>query len=86
MSTLTVNLSLPGPTVTTQATQDWTLGNQIDQAGAALVRVGQGIVTMGVWAIILVVPVGVGLLILLGLFFLVRRIGRRGTRTQAPAA
>ena len=58
MSTLTVNLSLPGPTVTTQATQDWTLGNQIDQAGAALVRVGQGIVTMGVWAIILVAAGG----------------------------
>ena len=82
MSTLTVSMSLAGPTVTTQATQDWTLANQIDQAAAALVRIGQGIVTLGVWAVIVVVPVGLGLLILLGLLVIARRIGRRGQRTE----
>jgi hypothetical protein len=86
MSTLSVTFSLPGPTVTTQATQDWTLGSQVDQAAAALVRIGQGIVTLVVWAVIVVVPVGIGLLILLVLFMIARRIGRRGNRTEAPAA
>lgn len=86
MSTLTLTLSLPGPTVTTTATQNWTLGDQVDQAAAALVRIGQGIVTIGVWAVIVALPVAVGLLVLFLLYLIVRRIVRRGSRTEAPAA
>jgi hypothetical protein len=86
MSTLTVTMSLPGPTVTTQATQDWTLGDQVDQAVAALVRIGQGIATIGVWAVIVALPVAFGLLVLFVLYVIARRAFRRGNRTEAPAA
>ena len=85
MSTLTVSMSLPGPTVTVQATQDWTLGDQVDQAAAALVRIGQGIATIVVWAVIVALPVAFGLLVLFAFFAVARRLARRGNRTEAAA-
>jgi hypothetical protein len=86
MSTLQVTFQLPTTTVTTQATQDWTLGSQVDQAVAALVRVGQGLATMAVWLVIVVLPVGIGLLVLLAIAVLARRIARRGRRNAVAAA
>ena len=86
MSTLTVSLTLPGPTVTTQATQDWTLSKQVDEAAAALVRIGQGIATMAVWAVVVVIPVAIGLLVLFVLYLLGRRISRRGSKPEAAAS
>ena len=83
MSTLTVTFQLPGKTVTSQATQDWTLGSQVDEAAAALVRIGQGLATMGVWALVVVLPIGFGLLILLALLTLARRILGRGRNRSA---
>jgi hypothetical protein len=83
MSTLTVTFQLPSKTVTSQATQDWTLGSQVDEAAAALVRIGQGLATMGVWALVVVLPIGFGLLILLALFTLARRILGRGRNRSA---
>jgi len=83
MSTLTVIFQLPSKTVTTQATQDWTLGGQIDQAGAALVRIGQGLVTIGVWLVVVALPIGLAVLILLAIVTLLRRIVRRGKRSDA---
>ena len=80
MSTLTLELSLPAPTVTTQTTEGWTLADQVDQAGAALVRIGQGLATIGVWAIVVVLPVAFGLLVLFVLFLIARRVTRRGAR------
>jgi len=56
MSTLTVTFQLPAQTVTTQATQDWTIGNQIDQSRRGAVRIGQGLATIGVWILIVVLP------------------------------
>lgn len=85
MSTLTVTFQMPAKTVTTQATQDWTLGNQIDQAGAALVRIGQGLATMAVWIAIVVLPLGLAVLLLLGLAKLTRRISGRGRSRNAAA-
>jgi Domain of unknown function (DUF4349) len=84
MSTLTVDFSLPATTVTTQAAQDWSLGNQVDNAVAALVRIGQGLATLAVWAVIVVLPVGVALLVLAGLWLALRRISRR--RSDVAAA
>jgi hypothetical protein len=87
MSTLTVTFQMPAKTVTTQATQDWTLGNQVDQAGAALVRIGQGLATMAVWIAVVVLPLGLALLLLLALAKLTRRIvGRGGSRNAAVGA
>jgi hypothetical protein len=83
MSTLTVTFQLPAKTVTSQATQDWTLGSQVDEAAAALVRIGQGLATMGVWALVVVLPIGFGLLILLAFLTLVRRILGRGRNRSA---
>jgi hypothetical protein len=78
MSTLTVTFQLPAKTVTSKATQDWTLGSQVDEAAAALVRIGQGLATMGVWALIVVLPIGFGVLVLLAILAIVRRVLRRG--------
>ena len=87
MSTLTVTFQLPSKTVTSQAAQDWTLSGQIDQAGAALVRVGQGLVTIGVWLLVVVLPIGFAALFLLAIVALLRRIFRRGKRSDvAPNA
>jgi hypothetical protein len=87
MSTLTVTFQLPSKTVTTQATQDWTLSGQIDQAGAALVRIGQGLATIGVWLLVVVLPIGFAVLFLLAIVALLRRIFRRGKRSDvAPNA
>ena len=87
MSTLTVTFQLPSKTVTTLATQDWTLSGQIDQAGAALVRIGQGLATIGVWFLVVVLPIGFAGLFLLAFMALLRRIFRRGKRGDvAPNA
>lgn len=86
MSTLTVTFQLPTRTVTTQAAQNWTLGAQIDEAGAALVRVGQGLVTIAVWICVVVLPLAFAGLVLLGFVTLIRRIFGRGRRRDAAAA
>jgi Domain of unknown function (DUF4349) len=86
MSTLTVSFQLPTKTVITEATQDWTLYGQIDQAGAALVRIGQGLATLAVWAVVVVLPVAVVLAVLLGFMVAVRRIRRRAGRGAVAAA
>lgn len=87
MSTLTVTFQLPSKTVTTQAAQGWTLSGQIDEAGAALVRIGQGLATIGVWLLVVVLPIGLAALFLLAIVALLRRIIRRGKRTDiAPSA
>jgi len=87
MSTLTVSFQLPSATVTTQAAQDWTLGSQVDQALAALVRIGQGLATIAVWFLIVAVPSAIGLLILFGLWKLARRArGRDRSKAETPTA
>jgi hypothetical protein len=86
MSTLAVTFMTPGETVVTQATQGWDLGSQIDQAVAALVHIGQGLATIAVWAVIVGVPAVVGLIVLLALLWIVRRIAGRGRRApETPA-
>jgi cell division protein FtsL len=80
MSTLTVTFQLPSKTVTTQAAQGWTLSGQIDEAGAALVRIGQGLATIGVWLLVVVLPIGFAVLLLLAIVALLRRIFRRDKR------
>jgi hypothetical protein len=86
MSTLAVTFQLPTKTVITTATQDWTLGSQIDQAGAALVRIGQGLATIVVWLGVVVVPLGLALLILFGIWKIARRIRSRGRGSAAVQA
>jgi Ca-activated chloride channel family protein len=80
MSTLTVTFQLPSQTVINQTAQGWTLSGQIDEAGAALVRIGQGLATIGVWFLVVVLPIGFAALFLLGFVALLRRVFRRGKR------
>jgi hypothetical protein len=84
-STVTVTFQLPNTTIITQATQDWTLSGQIDQAGAALVRIGQGLATIAVWLVVVLLPLGLALLLLLGIAMATRRVLGRGGRRNAPA-
>jgi hypothetical protein len=88
MSTLSVSFQLPAKTQTTQVTKDWDLGKEIDKAVAQLVKVGQGLASVAVWAFVVGLPIAIGLLILLGLLWLCVRIFRRfrGAKGQAPAA
>ena len=83
MSTLSATFSLPGKTVVTQATQEWDLGKQIDQAAAALVHIGQGLATIAVWAVVVGLPIIVGALVLMALLWLVRRLTGRSRRRGA---
>jgi hypothetical protein len=85
MSTLTVDFQLPAKTVTTLATQGWALGQQIDEAGAALVRIGQGMATIVVWVLVVVLPLAVAGLALFGIAALGRRVLGRGRRRNAAA-
>lgn len=85
MSTVAVTFTLPNETVTTQTAQGWQLGGQIDQAVAQLVRIGQGLVTIVVWAVIVGLPVLLALLILFVAWRLSRRLmGRRPRADAAP--
>ena len=85
MSTLTVTFSLPGQTVTTQATQEWSLGAQVDEAGAALIHIGQGLATIGVWVLIVGLPVVIGIAVLMGIAWILRRLFGRRRRATASA-
>ena len=85
MSTLTVSFSTPGQTDTTQAAQGWDLGSQIDQAAATLVHIGQGLVTIIVWAVVVGLPVGIGLALVWAMWWVARRIARRRRGAVAAA-
>ena len=85
MSTLTVSFSTPAETDTTQAAQGWDLGAQIDQAVATLVHIGQGLVTIVVWAVIVGLPIVIGLVLLWVVWLIVRRIARRPRRSVGAA-
>jgi hypothetical protein len=84
MSTLAVSFSTP-TTVTTQTAQEWDLGAQVDQAAAALIRIGQGLATIAVWLVIVGIPVVVSLLALGIVLWIVRRIFGRRRRAAAQA-
>jgi Domain of unknown function (DUF4349) len=76
--TLTVGFEAPVVAVTT-ATNDWSLGDQVDKAVAQLLQVGQTAATALVWFGIVGLPFLFAALILLGfpLLLLRRRVGRR---------
>ena len=88
MGTLAVTFSLPVAFIA-DATSGWDLGAEFDRAVAALLVLGQGIVTAGLWIAIVVVPIGLGFAIAIALaLFLARRLGalRRPTATSTPTA
>jgi hypothetical protein len=83
-STLTVQFEANPKTEITSATSDWTINGSIDDATATLVKVGQGLASLGVWLVIVGIPVGLGLLVLFALYRLYRRF--RPATPQPPRA
>jgi hypothetical protein len=78
-STLTVLFEAMPGTQTSAATNDWSVTGAIDDAAATLVRIGQALVIVGVWLVIVGLPLGLGILFLFALYRIVRRIWRRQT-------
>ena len=57
----------------------------IDDATATLVKIGQDLASLGVWLLIVGLPVGLGLLVLLLVYRLFRRIRPRPAKTPKTA-
>jgi hypothetical protein len=84
MSTLSVSFTTPDSTVVTKAAQGWSLGTQVDEAAAALVHIGQGLATIVVWAVVVGLPIVIGLALLGVILWIGRRVsGRRRTTAAA---
>jgi len=85
MGTLAVTYTLPVVAVA-QATSGFNFSAEVDRAVAQLVQLGQGLAVLGVWLIVVGLPVLLGILLLVGLAaLLVRRFTSRGER-PVPAA
>jgi len=76
-STLTVQFEATPRTETTSATSGWSINGTIDEAAATLVKIGQDLASLGVWLVIVGLPVGLGLFVLLLVYRFFRRIRRR---------
>jgi hypothetical protein len=84
-STLTVQFEATPRTETTSATSGWTINGTIDEASATLVKIGQGLASLGVWLVIVGLPVGLGLFVLLLVYRFFRRIRRRSAEPPKTA-
>ena len=84
-STLTVQFVATPNTQTTSATSGWNLNGTIDDATAALVKIGQSLADLGVWLVIVGLPVGLGLLVLLLIYRVFRRFRPRPAKPPETA-
>ena len=82
LATLEVGFNTPPLAEVTQASSGWDLGKEIDSALASLVRLGQGLVSLLVWLVLVVLPVVIPVIVLL---WIVNRLYSRWRRTH-PAA
>ncbi|MBP1705561.1 MAG: hypothetical protein H6Q36_1300 [Chloroflexi bacterium] len=84
MATLAVEFTLPPPVAVTTVQQGWDPASEIDRAAATLVEMGQEAVNVGIWLVVVWLPVLliVGLVALVG--FAVVRLARRHARTSPP--
>ena len=70
---------MPPVTEVAQASAGWDLGKEIDNALAALVRLLQGVASLGIWLVIVVVPVAVPVVLA---FWIAYRLLLRWRRTH----
>lgn len=63
LATLNVAFNPPPVAEVTQASTGWDLGREIDGALAALVRLGQGVASLLIWLVIVVLPIAVPVVI-----------------------
>jgi uncharacterized protein DUF4349 len=77
LATLTVLFQTPATAVVKEVSKGWDFGTELDKAAGQLLSVGQVIATVGVWLVVVGLPVfGATLVFLLVFLFLARRIGR----------
>ena len=81
LATLTVLFALPPTPATVQTGRGWDPGAQFDQASSALLTIGQGLASAGIWLLIVGLPVGISLLVILGLAIFVGRRLRRSSHS-----
>ena len=75
LGTLAVTFT-PPVAVIAEATSSWDFGGEVNRAVAALLQLGQGLVTAGLWLAIVVLPIVLGFALAIGLgLFLARRLG-----------
>jgi hypothetical protein len=85
LGTLEVHFNVP-TAQSALATGGWDLGREADRALAALVRVGQGLASLAVWVLIVIVPLLVPVLIAIWIGLLLRRrISSRSGQPGTPA-
>lgn len=84
-STLTVLFEATPSTSTTSATSGWNINGTIDDATATLVKLGQSLASLGVWLVIVGLPVGFGLVVLLLVYRFFRKIRRRSAEPPKTA-
>lgn len=82
LGTLSVRFQVP-LVETTRVSDGWDLGREIDTAVASLVRMGQGLTSLGVWVMIVVLPVLAPVLVL---GYVALRLRRRWLETHPRAA
>jgi Domain of unknown function (DUF4349) len=83
LATLTVLFGLPPTQAVVSTSRGWDPGAQLDQASAALLGIGQALASAGIWLLIVGVPLGIVLLVVLGLAVFVSRRLRRSRPSAA---
>jgi hypothetical protein len=77
LATLTVLFQTPATAVVKEVSKGWDFGAELDKAAGQLLSVGQVLATVGVWLVVVGLPVFSTTIVLLLVFlFLARRIGR----------
>ena len=85
LGTLKVGFSVPFAAASV-ATGGWDLGREIDSAVAALVRLGQGFASLGVWLLIVIVPVLIPVGVIIYIAVRIRRRLAARAAGQTPMA
>ena len=80
-STLSVQFEAMPGTQTSSAASDWNVSGAVDDATATLVRIGQSLVIVGIWVVIVGLPLGLGFLLVLAAYRVVRKVLRRPAAT-----
>jgi hypothetical protein len=83
LATLEVGFNTPPVAEVTQASSGWDLGKEVDGALAALVRLVQGVVSLGIWLVIVAVPIFLPIIVVI---WIINRLYVRWRRTHPAAA
>jgi hypothetical protein len=87
LSTLTVVFQTPIVPAVKETSKGWDPATEFDRAVSQLLGLGQGVATVGIWFVVVALPLLVVLGFVLGFMALVlRRFGWRPTRPSGPSA